>query len=248
VPYGSPLVSEDFLTLSATEFVTNNIIEVLGGASLLITSLSAYLGKLLAGKSLEREKGFIAKNLQLQKEAHSLEMKNIENKLQLEMVKQDQFHQISKTTFEKIFETKIDIYTNLLTLKIYFNKFYKESHDLEVGEDDPTDHFYSLFMKCREMLESNKLYISSELSNKYDQWHTKALPYLKQANVEGYHAHGMAYTERENWENVWEAQAPIFSKMIGESFTEMLGIFEQIDRDIALIRENINSPIGRGGT
>ncbi len=93
--------------MSATEFVTNNIIEVLGGASVLITSLSVYLGKLLAGISLVREKGIIESKLQAQKDEHSIEMKSIENKLQLEMAKQDQYHQISKTTFEKIFETKI---------------------------------------------------------------------------------------------------------------------------------------------
>ncbi len=95
------------------------------------------------------------------------------------------------------------------------------------------------------MLESNKLYISSELSNKYDFWHSKALPFLKEANVEGYHAHGKAYTEHENWKNIWAAQAPIFSKMISESLSEMLDIFEQIDRDIALIRDSIDSPIVR---
>lgn len=234
--------------MSALEFVTNNLIEVLGGAGVLITGLSTFLGKHWAGKSLEREKGIIAKDLQVQKESHSLYMKEIESRLQLEMVKRDQFHQISKTTFEKIFETKIEIYTNLFNLKIDFNKFYKESHDLEVGVEDPTDHFYSLFMRCREMLESNKLYISPELSNKYDEWHDKALPYLKEANIEGYHAHGMAYTEQENWQNIWEAQAPIFSKMITETFTEMLEIFKQLDSDIALIRENTNFAISRAST
>ena len=231
--------------MSATEFVTNNIIEVLGGAGVLITSLSAFLGKLLAGRTLQRERGVITSELQSQKDIHSLEITNIENKLQLEMMKQNQFHQISKTTFEKIFETKVEIYTNLLNLKIDFNKFYKESHELKVGEHDPTEHIYAMFMKCREMLESNKLYISPELSNKYDLWYSKALPLLQEANVEGYHAHGMAYTERENRQNICDAQNPIFAQMTIETLAEMLDIFVQVDRDIALLREHIDSPIGR---
>ena len=234
--------------MSASQFVLEHIISVIGGAGVVVTSLSAYLGKLLADRSLMREKAVIGKELQSQKDKHSLEIKLIEKELQLEITKKDQFHQISKNTFEKIFESRIQIYTDLLHLKIEFFKFIDESHVLEVGEEDPTNEFYSLFMRCRESLESNKLYISDGLSKKYDLWYIKASPFLKKANVQGYHAHGMAYTESENSQNIWDAEAPVLADMIHETMDEMKNIFHQMDVDISSIRENIDAPMSKLNT
>lgn len=234
--------------MSVTQVVLEHIIATIGSASLIVTGLSAYIGKRISDRSNIFQKAAFDKDIQSIKHEHASSMLLIEKEIQVELAKKDRFHQISKGTFEKIFESKIEIYTNLIKLKIDFFKFLDEDYALEVGIEDPTDEFYSLFMRCRESLESNKLYISDELSNKYDQWHKKAAPFLKQANIEGFHAHGLAHTENKNNQNVWEAEAPILSEMIHATMEEMKSIFSQVDKDIILIRSNINAPMRQTGT
>jgi hypothetical protein len=207
--------------VSVTQVVLEHIIATIGSASLIVTGLSAYIGKRISDRSNIFQKAAFDKDIQSIKHEHASSMLLIEKEIQVELAKKDRFHQISKGTFENA---------------------------LEGGIEDPTDEFYSLFMRCRESLESNKLYISDELSNKYDQWHKKAAPFLKQANIEGFHAHGLAHTENKNNQNVWEAEAPILSEMIHATMEEMKSIFSQVDKDIILIRSNINAPMRQTGT
>ena len=122
--------------MSATQFFLDHIISVLGGAGVVVTSLSAYLGKLLADRSLMREKASLTRDLQSQKDKHSLEIKVLEHDLQLELSKKDQFNQISKSTYENLFNRKISVYSDLLKLKTDYDKFVNESGSFECI--DPT--------------------------------------------------------------------------------------------------------------
>ncbi len=227
--------------MSASQFVIDNIISVLGGTGVVVTGLSTFLGKLLADRSLMREKASLDRELQYVKDTHAKEIKLIETELQLELSRKDQFHQISKATYEKIFETKVTIYTNLLNLKVKFYSFTDESHVPEV--DDPTDDFFNLFIECRKNIESNKLYISEELSNRFDKWRDKASPYLKKANIEGYHAHEFSYNPEDCYHNVNKAQHPIHTEMIIETMNEIKAIFNQVDIDVAKMRHKIDNPV-----
>jgi hypothetical protein len=213
--------------VSVSQIIIDNILLTFGGAGVTATALSVYLGKLLADRSLLREKSALEAEILSLGNSHDSKMKLLEKDLQLEILRKDHFHQISKTTYQSIFESKIKIYSSLLNFKVEFNKLYDESHI--TATQDPTDDFRSLFMRCREMLEFNKLYISKELADKFDRWRKKASPLLKLADIEGYHANGMAYTEKDNQYNIWEAQLPIFSQMIHETMPEMEEILEQID-------------------
>ena len=75
--------------MSASQFVIEHIISVLGGAGLLITGLATYLGKHWADKALLQEKSKLEGNIKL-----------LEKDLRLELTKRDQYHQISQSTFE----------------------------------------------------------------------------------------------------------------------------------------------------
>jgi hypothetical protein len=65
-------------TLSASQFVIDNIISVLGGAGVVVTVLTTYLGKLLADKSLLREKKAIETALQNAQNQHQTSIKLLE--------------------------------------------------------------------------------------------------------------------------------------------------------------------------
>lgn len=226
--------------MTASQFVIDNILSVLGGAGVVVTALSTYLGKLLADRSLMREKGKLDRDLQRLKDDHAKELKLIETEFQLELLKKDQFHQISKSTYEKIFEKKIKIYTKLLDLKMSFKSLVEESHVTEV--DDPTYEFYPYFTECRAIIERNKLYITKELSQKFDHWLDKASPYFKKANLAGNQAHKDPCADQDRYQNIIDAQNPIHANLIIDTMDELQAVFRQVDEDVAKIRYKIDNP------
>lgn len=103
--------------MELSTYVLNNIIEVLGGAGVIITSLAAFLGRVLSKRIIETEKALLQQQLEKIKSEHAKDIELLKSNLQLELVKRDQFHQISKNTFEKLFNKKIKIYTRLILIK-----------------------------------------------------------------------------------------------------------------------------------
>ncbi len=223
--------------------MVNNILATLGGASLLITGLSAFLGKVWSKRIIMTEKASIEKDIQKMRAHHDRELKFLEANIQLELLRKDQFHQISKSTFESIFNRKIELYSDLLKVSIEFRRFARESIYSEI--DDPTDDLWDYQRKIRDLIESNRLYVTEALFEKYSVWYEKAVPYLKQADVDGYEAHGQAYTDEENELNVFYAQQPSYAKLVSETDAEFASILDQVDRDIDSLRRNIEMPLNK---
>ena len=231
--------------MSATQFVINNIIEVLGGTGLIVTALATYLGKLLSDKALMREKAALELNLQKTKDDHLMSIKLLEKNLQLELAQKDQFHQISKTTFENIFNTKIDVYSNLLKLKTNYDNFRHENGSLEMY--DPTDEILSHFNLFRKKIEENRLYISNDLSEKYDDWYLKAAPYLKEMDSVGI-THQMlrdnldATPDKQQRldEEMYEEIQSIIYNLINSTTEKMDVLIRQIETDVKKIRSSVS--------
>ena len=95
--------------MNFTQLVIENIIAVLGGGTLLITALSSWLGSLWSKRILMNEKTEL-----------ELKIKEIEQSLKIEALRHDYQFQLSKSTYEMIFNKKINAYSELLSLK---NKF-----------------------------------------------------------------------------------------------------------------------------
>ena len=73
--------------MSASQFVIEHIISVLGGAGIVITGLASYLGKSLADRSLLKEKAALESGLQNARNEHQTSIKMLEKDLQLELIK-----------------------------------------------------------------------------------------------------------------------------------------------------------------
>ncbi|MUL04314.1 hypothetical protein GNP89_19305 [Aliivibrio fischeri] len=226
--------------MSATQFVLDHIISVLGGAGVVVTSLSAYLGKLLADRSLMREKASLTRDLQSQKDKHSLEIKLLERELQLELSKKDQFHQISKSTYENLFNRKISVYSDLLKLKTDYDKFVNESGSFEYI--DPTTDFLSHFNLFKAKIEDNRLYISNELSTVFDDWYKEAAPYFQRIEEEevSYYASSSMHEGRDvDPQLIWERQEPIIRELVSQTIFKMTDVIKQIDKDVSEIRTSM---------
>jgi len=229
--------------VSASSFVIENILGVLGGGGAVVIGLSSFLGKVWSNRALLRERAKIDVQMQNMRDAHDRAMDLLEKDFQIEQLKRDQFHQISKKTYEEIFNKKISLYSELLAVKNDFGRFVGESAMSEV--DDPTDELCSFYLKTKRIIEDNRMYVTGRLSEKYSFWYRKAAPYLKKAELAGYDADGRANDEFENEENIMAAQNPILSKMVFDTQHEMQEIFSQIDRDIDQIRTQIEEPLNK---
>jgi hypothetical protein len=228
-------------TLSASQFVIDNIISVLGGAGVVVTVLTTYLGKLLADKSLLREKKAIETALQNAQNQHQTSIKLLEKELQLELVRKDQFHQISKSTFENIFNRKIDVYSNLLNIKADYDKFYYENGSFDFI--DPTYEFLSHFKHFRKNIEENRLYISNDLSERYDAWYLEAAPYFRRLEEIEFNiqAHAGGTPEIEVDQDIWAEQEPVTQDLVNNTIDTMGLVIKQIEIDVKKIRSSVNT-------
>lgn len=214
--------------MELTQFILNHLLSVLGGLSVIITGLSAFLGKTLSERIILKEKANISR-----------ELKILEREIQLDIKSKELFSQISSETYKKIFEKKIEIYSSLLTSKNNYIQFDKESHIPEV--DDPTNDYYRLYVDFRKIIENNKLYISNNLSNAYENWYIQASPYLKEAKIKGYQTYGNTHCNNDidrDFE-VELAQNQKISEMIIKTKDDMEIFIKQIDTDVAEIRLTI---------
>jgi hypothetical protein len=218
--------------LSATQLVLEHIIAVLGGVSFMVTSLSSYLGKLLSDRSLMREKANFDKELQSQKERHSLEIELLNYKLKHELLKKDQFHQISKSTYENLFNKKVSVYSELIKLKNDYDKFSNESGTFEYI--NPTIDFLTHFNLFKENIEENRLYITNELSDAFDNWYKKSSAYFQR--IEAVEFNLSTRSETIESDVIWLQQEPIIRDLISNTMSEMMVILDQINKDVSDIR------------
>ena len=148
---------------------------------------------------------------------------------------------ISRPTFERIFAKKVDVYTELSKIRNEFVRYKNESHELEHGDlfEDVTTRFSGFFARCREVIEENKLYISSELADRYDDWYGIAHPYYKQSVLDGYETHQSSYNDDNGKMHVYYSELGAISEMIHQTMPQMEAIFAQVDHDIAKIRSYV---------
>jgi len=114
-------------------------------------------------------------------------LESVRSRLQKEISDRQNLNAISRPTFENIFSKKVEVYTELSKIGNEFARYKNESHELEHGDlfEDVTECFAGFFARCREVIEANKLYISSELSKRYDEWYGVAHPFYKQSVLDG---------------------------------------------------------------
>jgi hypothetical protein len=148
---------------------------------------------------------------------------------------------ISRPTLEKIFAKKVEVYTELSKISNEFTRYKNESHQLEHGDlfEDVAEQFSGFFARSREVIESNKLYISGELSLRYDEWYSSAHPYYKKSVLDGYEAHQNSFDDDDGRMRVYCSELGAISEMVGKTMPQMEAIFVQIDSDISKIRDYV---------
>ncbi|GLR04998.1 hypothetical protein GCM10007906_25860 [Vibrio hyugaensis] len=208
-----------------------------------VIALSGFLSKFLSTRFIEGYKSKSLKELEKLKKEYQRELRDLDDKFQLNLLKVENQLQISKSTYELLFDNKVNTYRSLSALRL---KYLRYKHENAMHEEDPVDAietFYQYFVQCKVLLEDNALYISPELSVRYDKWMVKASKCFKQASIDGLEVHGLAYTEHENDMNVHDAQFPARNALVNDTQDLMESIFEQINTDLDIIRSVSNRPL-----
>ena len=169
-------------------------------------------------------------------------LKRVEAEFQLELLKKDQLHQISKPTFEAIFNKKIELYSELLSICIGIRQYLDEGD--YSGKDDRERELFYFQCKIKTLIGSHRLYVSNDLFAKYSIWHYRCLPHLKDINWVDYARESPKYPGSIMDDvGVYIHQSPLIEKLVNSTHDSFLEVISQIEKDIDLLRNSIDLPI-----
>lgn len=197
------------------------VVVSLGGSTAIVFGLSSWIGKIWANRLMEKDKLKYTK-----------EIETLKNELQTKITQMEHFHQISQETYQKLFTKKIEIYESLINEKI---EYLKTTHEDEMFElhDYPEVVYYNFFVKIRNILDKNRMYISNELSNKYDALYYKIAPLLKKLGLDEVYAE-MNNTDSTAFKDI------TYSEMVSKTSEELDALLQQIDDDVRFIRAKVD--------
>ncbi|QUM76741.1 hypothetical protein HWV00_11140 [Moritella sp. 24] len=221
-----------------SQYILDNLLPILGGSGAVVIALSSWLGKVSASRIIEKEKSELNLELQKVKDENKLILNRLDAELQKNMQNKEHHYQVSKSTYEMIFDKRVSVYGELLELKNSYYKYINE-HPLSETEDGIEESF-TYFMKCRGIIELNKIYVSEELITKYSIWYDLALDSLVKLGKDGYKAHGQAHSDVQNFHNVHDAQFPARNKLVIDTKDSMELLFKQVEFDLQRIRKTIS--------
>lgn len=224
------------------DVILNNIPEsiTLGG---IIIGLSGLLGAFLSSRLIEGYKTKSLKEIEELKNDYHKELRSLNERFQLNLLKVENQLQISKSTYELLFDNKVSTYKALVELRLKYFRYKNESALVEEDGADAIETFYTYFVQCKTLIEDNALYISPELSIRYDKWMNEAIKCFKQESTDGFEVHGQANTHEENAMNVHSAQFPARNALVNNTQELMESIFEQVNTDLRIIRNVSNRPL-----
>jgi hypothetical protein len=196
------------------------VVVSLGGSSIIVFGLSSWIGKVWANKLMEKDKS-----------KYNQEIEKLKNELQTKITKMEHFHQISEQTYQSLFNAKIATYNNLLYEKTEYYKIINEDEAFEMM-DYPPEVYYDFFKKIRKIIDENRLYISNELSDKYDKLYYKIAPFIRKLGLDEYHADA-------NNIHPQDFQESTYHDMVSKTSKEMSEVLKQIDIDVRQIKSKI---------
>lgn len=164
----------------------------------------------------------------------------LEHNFQATLAALNSYHAISKSSLEKAFHKKVKVYEKLLEKKNRRSWFINESPlaDEPDSEEKHLAHVTSII----KIIDSNRLYITSDLAIKYDNWCEVSKPYLKASNDSEYEAWQTSFGTDSDREQAHYAGLSMKFQMMKETEREFQDILNCIDQDIRNIRSSLEYP------
>lgn len=165
------------------------------GSNAILGGLIIYLGKIHIERVGRNEQSAIDERL-----------KNLEQKHETLLTKDEYFHQVTLDTYQEIFKKKIKVYYELARLKsLYISntsiivalRNNKDFSDKEYYDSNKGIECYSLLLEMYVYTLKNQLYVSAQLLENFSNWMNKkndlhakyiaeTLPHINDENIESY--------------------------------------------------------------
>lgn len=222
--------------MTATQYVVDNIILSLGGTVVVTAALSTFLGKIWSTRIINREKAKLDSEIQTIKDNGAKDLASLKSTFDIELLRRDQFHELSKSTYEKIFDKRVEVYTELLELRLVFEKFRNEDGSFRFI--NPTEGYHQRFNDIRQAIEKNRLYITNQLAEAYDNWYREAAQYIRQIDEIEYEEVSCAVgpSDINTMQRILERQESVIEGLVTKTFIKMDTLINQIEKDVSLIR------------
>jgi len=203
------------------------IIVTLGGSTVVVFGLSSWLGKIWADRLMEKEKA-----------KYTQEIEKLKHELETKIIKIEHFHQVSESTYQELFKKKIEVYNKLLHEKIEYFKIIHEDAGFEL-QDYPLEVYHNFYSKTKSIINDFRLFISNELSDKYDELYFKTSPYIVKLGIEEYYVEMSQLSSEEAHYALDSKQQSIYREMITDTSKEMEAFLNQIDEDVKQLKKKM---------
>ncbi|WP_299003712.1 hypothetical protein [uncultured Shewanella sp.] len=244
--------------MELSEFI-NQILLPFGGVSAVLIALAAFLGNVntkriingdLAKHKMELEafkarsnvelqalKDNHAKDLELVRLEHASKMDEVQSQFKTEFLKYEAYASISKEKYQDLFERRISVYSELLSLKREIDDSIVENAEmLEIHDDDPS-HFTNAVAKISKASQENLMLISNELATLSNKLNSRSSQVFRSAKVTAFFANMHSYeTDSPNYEAIMDAEDSELRNMFSECGDLYESWFKQLEKDVSKIR------------
>lgn len=218
------------------------ILSSLGGTVLIMMAFSSFLGKiwldritkqnsLIVDKDLAEFKNQHTKDLEGLKSLYNSELEEIKQKnIEIQIDKQN-FHQISNSFYQNFFEKRVNVYLKLLEMK---NKYIMEMSEslMTDSHDAQPSVAFSIYKEMRLLINVEQFYISTELDNLFLILRNNSSSFLKDEEM----IHATSF-DGQDPEHEMEKYDEVYYKFLTQNSEEIKAVFDQIDKDIDLLRK-----------
>lgn len=162
------------------------------GGNAVLGALVVYLGKIYLERTNRNEQATIDTVARDQQAKIDERLKHIEQYQENRLTRNDYFHQISQQTYQKLFDKKVEVYSDLFTLVIEIESEYpympnsvaeKVLTDQEIGIEEILlsargKFVYDKYVKLNSIFNKNLSLLSPVLVDQYLIWKSKIKPEL----------------------------------------------------------------------
>lgn len=245
-----------------TEFI-NQILLPFGGVSAVLIALAAFFGhistKLIVNGDLAKHKlkleEFKAQNileLQALKENHAkdleiikldyaLKMTEFQNVFKTEFLKYEAYTSISKEKYQELFQQRISVYSELLSLKSQIDESIVENAVFLQIDDDSPNHFTDAVAKVNKASRVNLMLISNELATLSNELYIKSSRVFGNAKVKAFYTEQQYDKDNINHQAIYDAVDSELEKMFSECGDLYERWFKQLEVDVSRIRAILDS-------
>lgn len=205
-----------------------------GGASLVVGGLGAFLGNVWADRIKQSTLAKFQEELAILSARHTRELEGFKAKAAAALKEREAFAGFSSEFYQDFLAKRVEVYRQLLRLENEYRKEMDESF-LRLEFEDWHEQHARMYKALRECVTQNELYVSNEAEAAFQNLRVAIAPSLNEAD----RAEAFAMGVNGDFEGVIDARRKHEQEALTETSALMKAFFEQVRKDVAKVRSRI---------